>query len=368
MSQIIVSSGVVSSGLTADDATPIYVSGGTITDTIIDSYGQVNVTLFGGIAENTLVKTSGGLYVSNGGQCKNTVLEGYGAYLDASYNVTYVTGTTVNSGASASLNATWITDLVVNSESYVSIYGGTVHGAVVNGLGHMNLTNRNTVAYDMVLSGSGYDRAWVSATNSASIIGATVGPAYLTLSGGTATLCDAMIESGGVVSISRGAIASNTTINFGGSMSIAGGSADLVTVNSGGWFSAGYEWGYYDSSAGVGATRVVENGGAVYIGSNTTFTSSWDSASSRYVSISSTYIFPVEFASNTFSGLTYADRFGTVHSGTTAVDIKTSGGGGMTVFSGGIVSGFQNTPVTWTSTWSGWEYTSHYDEESGEWI
>ena len=367
MSAINVSSGVVSSGLVADGDTPIYVYGGTVTETTIDSYGVVNVISSGGIAENTLIKTSAGMYVSSGGQCRNTVLEGRSAYLGTDYDVVYVTGTTVNSGGSADLGATWITDLVVNTGGYANIYGGTVHGAAVYGVGHMWLHNSNTIAYDMIISGSGSDRPWVSAWYGGTIQGATVGPAYLIISSG-GKLNDAVLESGGVVTVLRNGAASNTTIDSGGHMSISGGSADQVTVNSGGWLSAGFEWGYHDVSAGVGATRVVENGGAVYVETEVTYTSSWDSASSRYVSISSTYVFPVEFASNTFSGLTYADNFGTVHSGTTAVDIKTSGGGGMTVFSGGIVNGYRNTPVTWTSTWSGWEYTSHYDEESGEWI
>ncbi len=368
MTEIIISSGVVSSGLVANSETPIYVSGGTITETTVDSYGHVTVMLDGGIADSTIINASGGMYVSSGGQCRNTVLDGSGAYLHADYDVAYVTGTTVNNGGTADLQATWIDDLVVNSWGRVNVFGGTVHNAVVNGQGSMNLANSNTIAYDMLISGSFYERAQVVASFGATIEGATVGPAWLIVSGGTTTLNDAQIENGGMVSVGRGAVASNATVNFGGSMSISGGSADLVTVNSGGWLSAGYESGYYSDG---GATRVVENGGAVYIGSNTTFTSSWDSASSRYVSISSTYIFPVEFASNTFSGLVFPatdGRWATVHSGTTALDIKTSGGGGMTVFSGGIVSGFQNTPVTWTSSWSGWQYSSHYDEESGEWI
>ena len=358
MSQIIISSGQVSSGLVADYSNTIIVSGGTAVDTLID-YGAMSVFIAGAEVSNTIM--SGGTLYASTGRIENTTMED-GAYFSALYSVD-ITGTTINSGGTASFRASSVKNTVVNSNGRVDIFGGTVTNTTVNPGGSMYLANSNTAAYNTVINGSNYTQVQVG--NSASITGTTVGSnAYLRLSNG-AIANDTILNSGGRLIVSNGATAANTTINEGGSMSIEGGSADLVAVNFGGWLSAGYS--YYATDT-AGATRVTENGGAVYIGSGSSGTSRYDDVAEQWVYEYTYFPFPVEFVANTISGLVYSNyKQGTVHSNTTAVDI-TAIAGGLTVYSGGIVNGYRTTPTAWTSTYNYWEYSSHLDEETGEWV
>ena len=352
---IIVSSGEVSSGLVADYSNTVFVSGGTVTDTLID-YGAMSVFLADAEVSNTVM--SGGVLYASGGRIINTTMED-GAYFRAQYNVD-ITGTTVNNGCSASFHARSVKDTIVNSYGSVYVYGGTVTNTTVNQGGGMLLTNSNTAAYNTVINGSG-NYTVVRVENSATITGTTVeSSAYLRLSYG-AVANDTILNRGGNLIVSSGATAANTTINEGGSMSIEGGNADLVTVNSGGWLSAGYSWNGATDTAS--ATRVTENGGAVYVGSGSSYEYDYELGSYTY----QYFTYPVEFASNTFSGLVYSGyRGGTVHSGTTAVDI-TAIVGGLTVYSGGKVSGYNVTPYTHEAVQTSWIYSSSYNEETSSW-
>ncbi len=359
MSQIIISSGQVSSGLIADYSNTIIVSGGTAVDTTID-YGAMSVFIAGAQVSNTVM--SGGILYASAGQIENTTMDD-GAVFSALYSVD-ITGTTINSGGSGVFRASSVKDTIVNSGGRIDIYGGTVTNTTVNPGGSMFLANSNAAAYNTVITGSDYTQVMVE--NSATINGTTVAAnAYLRLSYG-AIANDTVLNSGGRLTVSNGATAATTTINEGGSMSIEGGRADLVTVNPGGWFSAGYS--YNGGSDFASATRVTENGGAVYIGSGSSYDYEYDEEAGQYVYHYTYFTFPVEFTSNTFSGLVYSGyRGGTVHSGTTAVDI-TAIVGGLTVYSGGIVNGYRATPTTWTSNYNYWEYSSHYDEETSSWV
>ncbi len=355
MSTTVIYAGEVSSGLVADYSNTIIVSGGTAVDTTID-YGAMSVFIAGAQVSNTIM--SGGILYASAGQIENTTMDD-GAVFSALYSVD-ITGTTVNSGGSGVFRASSVKDTIVNSGGRIDIYGGTVTNTTVN-QGSMSLANSNAAAYNTFITGSGYYTV-LQVQNSATITGTTVeSSAYLRLSYG-AVANDTILNRGGNLIVSNGATAANTTINEGGSMSIEGGNADLVTVNSGGWFSAGYSWN--GANAAASATRVTENGGAVYVGSGSSYEYDSDLGSYTY----KYYTYPVEFASNTFSGLVYSGyRGGTVHSGTTAVDI-TAVNGGLTVYEGGIVNGYTATPTTWTSTYTYWDYTSHIDEETGEWV
>ncbi|MBR2963908.1 MAG: AIDA repeat-containing protein, partial [Lentisphaeria bacterium] len=359
MSTIIISSGEVSSGLVADYSNSIIVSGGTAVDTTLDD-GTMSMFLADALASNTVM--SGGTLYASAGRVENTTM-GDGAYFSAMYSVD-ITGTTVNSGGTGVFRASSVNNTVVNSGGRINIYGGTVTNTTVNPGGSMSLANSNAAAYNTVITGSDYTQVVVE--NSATINGTTVAAnAYLRLSYG-AIANDTVLNSGGRLTVSNGATAANTTINEGGSMSIEGGRADLVTVNPGGWLSAGYS--YNGGSDFASATRVTENGGAVYIGSGSSYDYEYDEEAGQYVYHYTYFTFPVEFTSNTFSGLVYSNyRQGTVHSNTTATDI-TAIAGGLTVYSGGVVNGYRATPTTWTSNYNYWEYSSHYDEETSSWV
>ena len=357
----VIYSGEVSSGLVADYSNTIIVSGGTVTDTTID-YGAMSVFIAGAQVRNTVM--SGGTLFASAGRIENTLMDD-GAYFSAMYHAD-ITGTTVNR-ASGAFRASSVRDTIVNAGGSIGVYAGTFTNTTVVG-GYFSLYNSGTEAYKTVVAGSDYERGYMSVGSATATETTIESGGYMKVSGGTAV--DTVVNSSGGLLVSIGALASNTMINEGGSMSMEVGSADLVTVNSGGRFSAGYPWGYYGSSSGfgIGATNVKENGGAVYIGSGSSGTSRYDAEGGRWVYTYTYFPFPVEFASNTFSGLVYSDyRAGTVHSGTTAVDIKAIAGG-LTVYSGGVVSGYVNTPTTWTSTYTYWDYTSHIDEETGEWV
>ena len=356
MSTVIYSS-EVSSGLVADYSNTIIVSGGTAVDTTID-YGAMSVFIAGAQVNNTVM--SGGTLFASAGRIENTLMDD-GAYFSAMYHAD-ITGTTVNR-ASGAFRASSVKDTIVNAGGSIGVYAGTFTNTTVVG-GYFSLYNSGTEAYKTVVAGSGYERGYMSVGSATATETTIESGGYMKVSGGTAV--DTVVNSSGGLLVSIGALASNTMINEGGSMSMEVGSADLVTVNSGGRFSAGYPWGYYGSGSGsgIGATNVRENGGAVYVGSGSSY--GYDSALGSYTY--KYYTYPVEFASNTFSGLVYSDyRAGTVHSGTTAVDIKAIAGG-LTVYSGGVVNGYVNTPTTWTSNFLTYEYTSHLDEDTGEWV
>ena len=121
---------------------------------------------------------------------------------------------------------------------------------------------------------------------------------------------DVNILDGGELTVLTDAFIGQTTVNSNGDFTLAGGSADIVTVNFGGDF--------YVNNGGK-ATKVTENGGYVSYDEGTT---------------------TVEFLPNSFEGFDYknAADWATLHSGTTGTDLTAGNGGGIYVYDGGIAT------------------------------
>ena len=325
----VVTDGEVSSGLAISGySDSILVSGGTATDSLVTG-GTMTVTR-GGHAEDTMLTGDGRMYVTINGTANNTVLGGdSGNYNSMSMVVSSANAghTTINSGGTLMMSrGAEMHDTVVNSGGKVFIYGGTAFSTVVNSSGVVN-NNSGTIYGATVATGGRIDNVGENAVAS----GVTIeGGANMGISGGARANNTVLEGSSAYVHLSGGT-ACNTVIGSGGSMTQAGGIVDSVTVNMGGTLSAGFRW-YGAIPETDSAANVIENGGQVIVETS----SYYDYDTSSY----KTKLFPVVFASNTFSGLTYSNYSGTVHSGTTAVDI-TATGGGLTVYSGGILNGFK---------------------------
>ena len=334
------------------------------TGEVVSDVALVNgdsLILSGGTAVNTTM--SGGLLSAWGGSVLNTTIEG-GAVFSAIADNNIAKGTTVNSGGSVIFQGGELDSTTVNSYGHVGVYGGTVNSMTLNASGSANFYNSGTVVNDLTINGAeSYQYAMAQASNGVIINGATVVGNYGYLTASNADVNNVQLD-GGVLRLSGTATATGVTINEGGSMGMeAIATASDVSVNQGGWFSAGFSWyGYYGDLSAIGAT-VLENGGAVYVGSGNVSNYIEDETGYGYY-VSSTEFFPVTILPNTFSGLVYSTgKVGTVHSGTTAVDI-TARRGGLAVYDGGVVNGYTVKPYTYDSAYERWQYHEHYNSET----
>lgn len=365
MSTYYVNEGETSSGLVISGYDTVIVSGGTAVDTTING-GGMSICLRDGAAINTVM--SGGVLQASAGRVENITLDG-GAAISVQYSVA-VTGATVNSGSVEARGT--LNDTAVNSGGSVNVYGGTVNNLTVYTLGRAYFANTSTTVNNLVVAGSPNTYTVASAGYGVTLNGATVAGGYLSATN-SAALNDVALSDSGTLILSGGETKANRVqINSGGSMTMnANASAAEVTVNQGGWFSAGF--GYYgsytiyeeDGLSSIGGA-VKENGGAVYLGSTTVVR--YDSTIGEYGDYiySSGVVYPVEILANSFGGLVYSDgKQGTVHSGTTATDI-TATRGGLIVYDGGIVAGYTVTPHTYVSNFINWSYGSAYNEETGD--
>ena len=349
MSTTIISSGEVSSGLTLSRSyDTIQVSGGSVFETSITG-GTMLVTGAESYAEDTVMNGSCSMNVSNGGNANKTVMTG-GGYYESAHLTLYratATSTTVNSrgvftmqyGASAY-------DTVVNSGGRVTMLGGVAYNTIVNSSG--TVSNCSGVIQDATVVDFGDIQ--VTQSGVASNVHLMERGRMFVSSGGKAY--NTVIDDQSYISISGGTVC-NTVVNSGGSLTQVSGWVDGVTVNYGGYYSAGF--GYYEAPAdlsGIGAVNVIENGGDVLIGSGSRY--DYDVGSWTYG-----IEFPVTFLANTFEGLVYDNnRNGTVHSGTTALNI-TALAGGLTVYSGGIVNGYTMQCVEGApDEWGHFEYSA----------
>ncbi|MBR3505819.1 MAG: AIDA repeat-containing protein [Lentisphaeria bacterium] len=325
----VVTAGEVSSGLSIGDYyDSILVSGGTTNETLVTG-GSMTVTDSDSLAEKNTVSGSCEMYVNNGGRIVDTDLTGRGSYGSAYLWLNFGTATLtrVNSGGYFTMQDGIASDTVVQSGGHFDIYGGTVYNAVVSETGFLS-NYRGTIKGATVTNGG--DIYVMQGAVASDVTIADNGHLFVSYGG---EVSGTVVDKQGQLSIS-GAYAKDTVVNSGGSFYQTEGLADGVTVNYGGFYSAGFNWyGAPEDLTGIGAQNVVENGGNVYIGSG----SRYDYESQTYIS---GILFPVTFLSNSFSGLTYNNyTYGTVHSGTTATDI-TALAGGLTVYSGGLVAGY----------------------------
>ena len=308
--------------VTDHDARVEVYSGGTANSTTVNISGSLLV-FSGGTANGAEVNFSGNLFLSNGGMADGTTVNSSG-------NLTVSSGGTAN-------------NTTINSSGSLSVVnGGKANSAKVNSGGKLFVSNGGTATEivengGFVSIGTGADVSFASHVFSGEILFTTAtvhsgttanstrisGGNLQVFSGGIANSAEvnsngslnifsggkansAEVNSGGMLFVANSGTADSTTVNYGGNFSIYdGGTGNSITVNSGGSFSV---------DNGGTATEIIENGGFVHIETGA----------------------DVSFASHTISGLTLFTS-ATVHSGTTAGNIRISSGN-LQVHSGGIAN------------------------------
>ena len=353
--------GETAENVVLEDGDSLILSGGMAINTTMTG-GIVKVLPEEGTAFNT-VMSGGSLYASGENVLvESTTLEG-GAMFTALAGVN-VESTIVKDGGKVDTYAKTFDNAVVSSGGSLNVYEGMVNNLTVLDKGNVEIYGSEAVVNDLVISAP-EEYTSVAVLGSATLNGATIGGSNVILDVyGSAVAKNVTVNSGGALAASAGASINNVEINAGGSMYMENEvNATGISVNSGGWFSAGFHWrGYYGDLSSIGAV-VRENGGTVMIGSGDVETYYEDIGYVQSYNVP----YPVTFLPNTFRDLVYSNyQYGTVHSGTTAVDI-TAIEGGLTVHSGGIVNGYTATPYTYDSAYERTIWDSSFNEETHQW-
>ncbi len=268
-SGIIVSSGVVSSGVVLDDgASMTILPFGTAESTTVNSGGFVAVN--GGVMQSTLVNSGGSASVASGGAANDTVMSG--GSMDVLDSAT--ASGTVLSGGYIIHSGGGSPEIITFYSAAVTIFsGGTASGTLIRE-GDMTISSGGSANVTILYNGSiaiedggKADSAGVfggvlnissgGKLNSASI---NAGGRLNVSGGGTAT---EIAENGGYVSIENGAAVAFKQHTFSG-MTLSdlatvhsGTTADSVTVASGGGLFI------YDGGLADGIT--VQSGGIVFV-------------------------------------------------------------------------------------------------------
>ena len=310
--------------------TSLTVISGTINDTIINGqvylqqhksrFGVVRISS-GGIANNTVINPYGSMSIDYGGGTANyTTINSGGIFtIMGSATVNY---TTVNFGAEFVISRRGITanNTIINAGGEFFVMNSAVASTVtVNSGGTMIVSDRGLVERAAVGSGGSMIVAnYGTATSIEAVSGA-----YLGFVLGSGTLATG--TSGGVSFETENGSLSGYEIDNGFVTVLNGCKAEVITVNPGGRLTV---------SSGGTAVSIAENGGYVWIESDTTPGEDEEEEYEEETGNETT----VTFRSNTFSGLILSRTSTTVHSGTTANDVKLTDGTNLYVFSGGIVN------------------------------
>ncbi|MBE6368046.1 MAG: hypothetical protein E7052_09100 [Lentisphaerae bacterium] len=259
----------------------IEISSGVISSGI--SLAEEMYVSYGGTVVDTVVNNSGRLRISSGGVASNTVIKPGGTMA-----VLY--------GGSA-LNVVW-----TPCEGYVYFAPGAYITFASSYSGVYFGSNNQLVSQALTMSGLTVD-----------------GTMYI-MNGGTAF--DTTVISG-YIDAASGGKAINTTVTDGAELYISsGGTASGTVLNNG---------TLYVEEGGLAHNTIVNSSGAVYISSGATATAITENGGAVEIELGA----DVTFNSNTISGLVIADDARTtLHSGTTAVDVKISEGD-LDVFHGG---------------------------------
>ena len=321
-------------------------SGTTATDITANSRGTLQV-FRGGLADNTTVNTSGRVCVYEGGTVNNATVNtdgsfivsrgGFASGIEASAGAkldfvvapdTYVQGS--YAGSAFEIKDAFVADYTVHSNCWLGASaGGVANNATVADGGKLytldgGIAIAPTVDVGGALSlyeggsslqikengGAVYGEVTENVTFASNTFSGVVldGWREATVHSGT-TATDTTINDEGCMYVFDGGIASTVVVNREGTLSVKdGGHASDATVNVGGEIHV---------SSGGTATKIKENGGYVEFedGAN------------------------VSFVSNTISGLVLNEyEYATLHSGTTATDVKVNSECELEVFSGGVAS------------------------------
>jgi autotransporter passenger strand-loop-strand repeat protein len=241
---------------TVSVGTEIVSSGGSAVSTTLDRDGVEDVDA-GGHSRDTVVNGSGYVMVSVGGVATGTIVNDLGSLQDAgTASATVVNGggiedvwggatayaTTVNAGGSEQVDGSTVGDTVYSGGAQTVLGGsGNTNGTTLSG------------GYQYVSVGGTAISTTVDNGGSAVAYGPEI-PGE----GGGGTITDAVVNSGGAVTISSGGSAVSTTVNSGGTEVVSsGGIAFGTTVNIGGAIDVAYLSYTAGGSAGVNGSDVL---------------------------------------------------------------------------------------------------------------
>jgi len=220
-SVIIVSSGVISSGLTLGSGISAYVSsGGELLSTTVNSGGFAFVSA-GGSAVDTAVNGSGVQWVNSGATETGTVVSGTAAF-DTVYGSSI--SATIGNGGGYHIEAGGSAVSVTNYGNIIvyaggTLIGGTVYADTLNNYGHV----------DSVTLSGGFLETYSGASSSKSTVKGGEEDVY---SGGSVL---SMTVMGGKEVVSSGGSATSTTVSIGGTEIVRSGAiVSGLVISSGG--------------------------------------------------------------------------------------------------------------------------------------
>jgi len=300
--------------------------------------GQEMYVMPNGLANSTTVSSGGNMYVSSGGLANSTTVSSGGNMY-------------VSSGATAN-------NTVVHSNGFMRVSsGGTAAHIEASSGARLDLS----IAPDTYIEGTYADSAFEVKDGSATYYSVNSGNILRVSSGGMASrtyvygggnlyisnggAANRTVLSNGLMHVSSGGVANSTTMNNGSIFISSGGTADTVIVNNGGLFisnggtgnevTVNNEAGMHISSGGTATNAIVANNAWLYVSAGGTATNLTASGTRVRIDVSSdTYI------TGTSAGFDFEIKNGVV-SGYTV-----NSGGNLNILSGCVASGI-------STTWSG---------------
>ena len=245
MSEYIVSSGEVSSGIILNNAESMTVlDGGTASVTTVNSGGKMYLSS-GGVAEDTTLNSRGAMYVSSGGMATRTVVSARGSmYLSSggqADSATLFSGGILNvSAGGTATNAD-----ILSGGRFTVNPDGIVNGTMVSGSGRITVSSGGTATGITLSDGALPDFtvapdtliAGISAGSAFEIRNGRVS-GYTVNSGGTLNIssggaADSLIVNGGIMYVETNGTLNNTTLNSGTVYVYEEGAANSITVSGG---------------------------------------------------------------------------------------------------------------------------------------
>ncbi|EKJ2270542.1 autotransporter outer membrane beta-barrel domain-containing protein [Escherichia coli] len=271
----------------------------------------------GDTANNTTINSGGQQYVSSGGSATSTTINGGGGQSvsrDGS-----ATSTTINGGWQSVYNSGSATSTTINSGGQQNVsHDGSATSTTINSGGQQHVSREGSATSTTINSG---------------------GQQYVS-SGGSAT--STTINSGGEQYVSNGGSATSTTINSGGWLSVFNGSAVDITQNSGGAISTDTSSdlsganakGSFSIAGGSANNMLLENGGYLMV---------LDGHQASDTTVGSYGTLGVVSGGSATSTTINSGGWQAVYSGGSATSTTINSGGQLSVFSGSAVDITQNS-------------------------
>jgi len=321
-------------------------SGTTATDTTVNSRAMLLV-FSGGLANNTTVNSNGRAHVDNGGTVNGVVVNSSGEFVVSRGGT--ATGINVSAGGSLGLVVApdtyaqgeyagsafemkdgAISDYTVNSGCWLGASAGGVasNATVADGGKLYTLDGGIAIAPTVDVGGALSLYEGGSSLQIKENGGAVYGQITENVTFASNTFSGVVLDGWREATVHSGTTATDTTINDEGCMYVFdGGIASTVVVNREGTLSVKDGGHASDATVNVGGEILVSSGGtATKIKENGGYVEFEDGAN-------------VSFVSNTISGLVLNEyEYATLHSGTTATDVKVNSECELEVFSGGVAS------------------------------